>query len=290
MNRFIKVNLEMNERKLSVDTDFMTRAKACFTDLAARVRAFFADKKKKKSFIILSSVVAVLLVTVIGCGIYVGDYYRADREGIDEYMGQYDIVEIYGLGPGVTVFEPVAGGKVGFIFYPGGKVEAYSYAPLMHALAERGITAVLCEMPFNLAVLDVNAADGIATALSEVEEWYIGGHSLGGAMAATYLSENTEDFSGLILLGAYCTDDLSDTDLSVLSVYGSEDKVLNTKKYNKNKANLPAHLTEIVIEGGCHAYFGMYGRQDGDGIPTITNEEQIEITKSAILTWIEGQS
>ena len=285
MNRFIKVNLEMNERKLSVDTDFKTRAKACFTDLAARVRAFFADKKKKKSFIILSSVAAVLLVTVIGCGIYVGDYYRADRERIDEYMGQYDIVEIYGLGPGVTVFEPVAGGKVGFIFYPGGKVEAYSYAPLMHALAERGITAVLCEMPFNLAVLDVNAADGIATALSEVEEWYIGGHSLGGSMAASYLASHKDELSGIILLGSYSTVDI--TDCPTLSIYGSEDGVMNREKYEQYKSNLPTDLSERVIAGGNHAYFGMYGEQDGDGRATVSPTEQIETAADMICEFVD---
>ena len=285
MNRFIKVNLEMNERKLSVDADFKTRAKACFTDLAARVKAFFADKKKKKSFIILSSVAAVLLVTVIGCGIYVGDYYRADRERIDEYMGQYDIVEIYGLGPGVTVFEPVAGGKVGFIFYPGGKVEAYSYAPLMHALAERGITAVLCEMPFNLAVLDVNAADGIATALSEVEEWYIGGRSLGGSMAASYLASHKDELSGIVLLGSYSTADI--TDCPTLSIYGSEDGVMNREKYEQYKSNLPTDLSERVIAGGNHAYFGMYGEQDGDGTATVSPTEQIETAADMICEFVD---
>ena len=77
---------------------------------------------------------------------------------------------------------------------------------------------------------------------------------------------------------------MSDTDLSVLSVFGSEDKVMNREKYEDNKLNLPRNFTEVVIDGGCHAYFGMYGTQDGDGTPSITNEEQIRLTVESIIT------
>lgn len=72
----------------------------------------------------------------------------------------------------------------------------------------------------------------------------------------------------------------------VLSVYGSADKVMNREKYNESKTNLPADFTEIVIDGGCHAYFGMYGAQDGDATPNISNEEQIKITADAIANLI----
>ena len=120
----------------------------------------------------------------------------------------------------------------------------------------------------------------------EIEKWYIGGHSLGGAMAASYLSDHVADYEGFILLGAYSTDDLSTTDLKVLSVYGSEDKVLNREKYDNNKQNLPEGFREVVLKGGCHAYFGMYGAQDGDGTPTITNEEQIRLTADTIFEFV----
>jgi len=169
------------------------------------------------------------------------------------------------------------------IFYPGGKVEYTAYVPLMQACAEKGILCVLVEMPFNLAVFDINAADGIQKEYPEIEDWYIGGHSLGGSMAASYLADHTEDYEGLVLLGSYSTADLSQTDLDVLSVFGSEDKVMNRKKYEENKSNLPSDFTEYVIDGGCHAYFGMYGAQDGDGTPSITNATQIRLTVENIV-------
>lgn len=141
-------------------------------------------------------------------------------------------------------------------------------------------------MPFNLAVLDINAADGILEQYPDIEKWYIGGHSLGGAMASSYLSDNADSFEGLVLLGAYSTENLSNTDLDVLSIYGSEDRVMNRKKYDANKGNLPNDFTEIIIDGGNHAGFGMYGAQDGDGESKIPTEEQINITASAIFDMI----
>ena len=106
-------------------------------------------------------------------------------------------------------------------------------------------------------------------------------------MAAAYLADNISEFDGLVLLGSYSTADFSTSeDIEVLSIYGSEDLVLNHEKYEEYSTNLPEDFEELVIDGGCHAYFGMYGAQAGDGIPTITNEEQIEITAETILNFM----
>ncbi len=228
--------------------------------------------KRKKLMITLLSVLVVFAVAVGGCAVYLGDYYRTDTEAVEAFLPEGTT---YKTQPdGNIVFEPENATK-GVIFYPGGKVEYTAYIPLMQSLSEKGILCVLVKMPFNLAVLDMNAADGICEEYPEIKEWYIGGHSLGGAMAASYLSEHTTDFNGLILLGAYSTADLSGTDINVLCVYGSEDYVMDKTKYEECKSNLPDDFTQVILDGGCHAFFGMYGTQDGDGTPTITNEEQI---------------
>lgn len=243
--------------------------------------SFRADKRKRKILIWVVSIVAVLAVIVGACAVYVSDYYRADVQAIAAFAST-NTVNKEVLDDNTIVYAPEKA-AAGLIFYPGGKVEYTAYEPLMQACAHRGILCVLVEMPFNLAVLDINAADGIQEKYPEIRDWYIGGHSLGGSMAASYLADNSKDYRGLILLGSYSTADLSHTGLSVLSVYGSEDKVLNHEKYDENKSNLPDGFTEIVIDGGCHAYFGMYGPQDGDGTPTITNREQINLTADAIV-------
>ncbi len=239
------------------------------------------SKKKRKIYIWLCAIALVLALIIGACAIYLSDYYIADTDAISAFAPM-DRVSIRELDDGILAFEPECATK-GLIFYPGGKVAYTAYQPLMAACAERGILALLVEMPFNLAVFDLNAADGIQELFPEIDSWYIGGHSLGGSMAASYLSGHTQDFDGLVLLGSYSTANLSETSLNVLSVYGSEDRILNREKYEKNKENLPGDFTEIIIEGGNHAGFGMYGTQNGDGTPTITGEQQIYITAEHIL-------
>ena len=244
---------------------------------------FLADKRKRKIFIIILSIVLVLAIIIGACAIYVGDYYHIDEEAIIVHAESCEgYAYINFPDEKIAVFAP-EGATTGIIFYPGGKVEFTAYLPLMAELAASGVLCVLVEMPFNLAVLDINAADGIQEQYPEIEEWYMGGHSLGGSMAASYLAKNAADYEGLVLLGSYSTADLSQTDLDVLSIYGSEDKVMNREKYDENKSNLPDDYTEMIIDGGCHAYFGMYGEQDGDGTPAITKEEQIRLTVENIV-------
>ncbi len=234
--------------------------------------------KSKIAIVIL----AIVLAFVVACAIYVSDYYHAETDAI----AVFEQGNLYSVNKDVlednTIIYESENSKKGFIFYPGGKVEYIAYEPLIKELSEEGYLCVLLEMPFNLAILDTSAASGIIEQYPQIEEWYIGGHSLGGSAAAMYVSDNLNQYSGLILLASYSTDDLSSTDLRTLSIFGSEDKVLNMEKYEECLLNLPRDYEEVVIEGGCHAYFGMYGEQEGDGTATITNEEQIHIAVDEI--------
>lgn len=238
---------------------------------------------KKRAKVSLAISLTLLLILGIGGHAYISDYYPADETALAAMAYQADQVQIEQDG-NVTWFvpqEPISG----LIFYPGGKVEYTAYVPLLRACAEKGILCALVRMPGNLAVLDANAADGLQEKHPEVTTWYIAGHSLGGAMAANYAAAHSEDFSGLILLAAYSTKDLTQTSLRVLSTYGSEDGVMNRETYEKDRTNLPADTTEIILEGGCHAQFGSYDPQNGDGIPTISGEEQITQTAEAIVAF-----
>ena len=242
------------------------------------------NQRKQKTLIWLM-VVLVFIAILFSVGfIYVNDYYHANVEQIATFKIEQDVTKEI-LEDNTIVYIP-NNADTGFIFYPGGKVEYTAYEPLMKALADKGILCVLVEMPCNLAVLDINAADGIQEMYPDIQAWYIGGHSLGGSMAASYLAEHLDAYKGLILLGSYSTADLSQSKLSVCSIYGSEDKVLNHEKYTENHENLPDDYMEYIIDGGCHAYFGMYGKQEGDGTPTISNEKQIYETADRIKGFI----
>ena len=240
---------------------------------------------KRKLLIISISIVSALTLIFVAFAVYLADYYRYDEGAIAVFSPEENI-SVSTLNNGNVVFEP-KDATAGFIFYPGGKVDHNAYQPLMAELARNGVLCVLVEMPFNLAVFDINAADGIQTQYPYIKNWYIGGHSLGGSMAASYISNHSDDYDGLILLGSYSTEDLSSKDIDVISIYGSEDRVLNREKYDENKSNLPTDFTEIIIDGGCHANFGLYGPQDGDGTPTISSSEQIFITVENIMKIIK---
>ena len=236
---------------------------------------------KKK---IIMCVAALLLILIVGSFAYLNDYYHADAEALAAFA-QGSVLERREISDTVTAYIP-AKAEAGFIFYPGGKVEHTAYEPLLQACAERGILCVLVEMPYNLAVLDMDAASGLEEYFPDIDSWYIGGHSLGGAMAASYLADNADGFDGLILLASYSTADLSRAAVNVLSIYGSEDGVLDREKYTENLANLPTDFTELVIAGGNHAGFGVYGEQKDDGKASITNAEQISIAAESMAEFI----
>ena len=245
-------------------------------------------KLKNKVKKIFTGITILLLVLLSVCIFYLNDYYQADLTAISAFSSRSQIQAVQ--KDGILCFYPETKTHTGLIFYPGGKVEHTAYTPLMKELAQHGILCILVEMPFHLAVFIPDAAEGIPAQFPEINNWYLSGHSLGGAMASSYLSQHRTAFQGLILLGAYSTNDLSESGLSVLSVYGSEDLVLNRETYEKNRSNLPENFTETVLEGGCHAGFGMYGPQEGDGFPVLSTSEQIIQTAKLMSSFILQQT
>lgn len=245
-----------------------------------------ADVQKSRRAVRRIRILFLILALLIGAvSSYLTAYYPADRAAIAAFSADY-AVEEHILSDGDLTFGTGSETR-GLIFYPGGKVAEDAYAPLMRELASNGVFCVICKMPCHLAVFDENAADGIREAYPAVRHWYMGGHSLGGVMAASYLSRHADGFDGLILLASYASTDLSGSGLAVLSVCGSEDGVMNRRSYEQNRSHLPEDAVELVIEGGCHAGFGMYGPQRGDGTPTISGGEQIRRTAEAILALMQ---
>lgn len=241
-------------------------------------------RKHRKLLAALLIVAGTVTLCIGGVALYASGYYPADDAALAA-LASTGSVTVLETADGLVFLpdEPVAG----FIFYPGGLVDHVAYAPLMRALAEEGVLCVLTDMPLRLAVLDMNAAAGVAEQYPQVTRWSIGGHSLGGAMAASYAAAHPEDFSALALLAAYSTKPLPE-ELAVVSLYGTADTVLNREQYESNRVNLPAAAQEITLPGGNHAQFGSYGTQKGDGTPAITAEAQRNATVLALLPVLTG--
>ena len=235
------------------------------------------SKRQRLLWPINAMVLSLIIICVISMGRYIHDYYHATAEA--QAVLEQSEVTVEQINSRTIAFVPEQP-KAALIFYPGGKVEYTAYAPLMQELSKQGFLCLLEKMPLNLAVLDITAADGLREKFPEIEKWYIGGHSLGGAMAAIYASRHADELDGLVLLGGYSTSDLRRTKLKALCIYGSNDRVMNREKYQNYKSNLPTQYVETVISGGNHAYFGSYGEQKGDGTASITNDEQMAVTAS----------
>ena len=220
---------------------------------------------------------ALLAAVILAFLIYAQSYYRADDEALAALRS----------GGAVTVSQTDYGfffdgpsEDAVLVFYPGAKVEETAYAPLLGRLAEKGIDVCLVKMPFHLAIFGVNAAERVMKE-HPCDRWYIGGHSLGGAMAAAFAGKH--EVSGVVLLAAYPT---GPVEAPMLMLYGSEDGVLNRDRVSAATEYGPAEIH--ILDGGNHAQFGNYGPQKGDGSPAISAEEQQEETVRLILEWMEN--
>lgn len=178
----------------------------------------------------------------------------------------------------------------GFIFYPGGLVEAEAYAPIMNKIAQQGYQVIVVTMPMNLAVFGSGKAKDVIKDYPDIKNWVIGGHSLGGVMACKYAAKDPEDIKGVVLYASYPQDDaLKYTDVKVLSLWGSEDKVADINKILDAKDKVNSDDAEFIeIVGGNHGHFGDYGEQKGDGESIITPQEQWDEASQYTVAFLES--
>ncbi len=268
-----------------IENDIMTRddLDKRLGQLAGNKEVRYKMKKKnnknlKKRLVLVGGIILTIFVVLFAAFyIYTLDYYRASDDVqvmIDESGLKIESLD----GFDVIYPEETKDQGIGIVFYPGGKVEAKAYMPLLLQLTDKGYTCALVEMPFNLAVFNVKGADRVLQEVKEVDKWYLAGHSLGGAMASSYIEGREDLFEGLILLGAYPT---NDADINTLAIYGTYDIKLDLEKVEK--AN---QVYEII--GGNHAQFGNYGKQEGDGEAKISRETQQKEAVEVIVNFIEG--
>ena len=265
--------------------------------------------KNEKKVVLILAIVAFLTVASAMIFSYANDFYEATQKADESMLGN-ELVEVIKADEyylfqlreeqaenkqqnesevSDTQIQAQQMGqntqKKGIIFYPGGKVEETAYAPILLQFAEAGYEVYLVKMPIKLAIFGVNRAENIIEQADDITEWTMMGHSLGGAMAASFSAEHDEQVDNLVLLSAYSTKDLSDKEIEVYSFYGSEDMVLNMEKYQKYYTNLPEDTIEEVIDGGNHSYYAHYGEQKGDGEATISRKEQQECVLDVFLQY-----
>ena len=232
---------------------------------------------RRKKWLVSGGVVLLVLAILAGVFFcYVSDYYRAE----DVALAVLDQGSGITVQDNLTILSPAAPTDTAMIFYPGAKVEAEAYLPLLDQIRQTGITCILVHMPFHMAIFDANAAEDVIDQFPAFQHWYIAGHSMGGAMASQFASDHPDQIDGLILMGAYLYGDYPAE--KTLTIYGSLNQSVEDQiDYTENI---------VEIEGGNHAQFGNYGPQKGDLPAAISAEEQQKQTVAAIEAFLAQQT
>jgi pimeloyl-ACP methyl ester carboxylesterase len=191
------------------------------------------------------------------------------------------------------VFSPTTTSvDAGFIIYPGGFVDPRAYALLARDIAAAGYQVVLVPMPLDLAVLDFSAADKVVSTFPDISSWAIGGHSLGGAMAAQYIGGNPAAMDGLALWASYPAEstDLSPLSIQAVSIYGDADGVASMENVTDAASRLPPNTVFVPIPGGNHTQFGLYGEglQRGDNPAGISREDQHAVVVESTIQMLDS--
>jgi len=222
-------------------------------------------------------IIGVALLALVAVGVVGFLWWAQPQPLLPEATAALSSTELatYDGSGGLITYTPTSGTpNTGLILYPGGKVPSAGYAPQARTIAEAGYLVVIVSVPFNFAVFDIEAAQPVIDAHPEIEHWVIGGHSLGGAMAAQFLSGNPGTAAGLVFWAAYSAADIGSQDLAVASIYGSLDAGIPSLTSPTAIANVGPNLTTTVIEGGNHEQMGWYTGQPNDPPATISRVDQ----------------
>ena len=230
---------------------------------------------RQKKLLQAGGIVLLCLLILSGAFFwYVSDYYPAEDVALEVMAQNSKILRQDNL----TILSPTYPTDTAVIFYPGAKVEAEAYLPLLDQIRQTGVACILVHMPFHMAIFDADAAEEAITQFPEIQHWYMAGHSMGGAMASKFAADHPDQVDGLILLGAYLYGDYPVE--KTLTIYGSlNQSVEDHIDYTENL---------VEIEGGNHAQFGNYGPQKGDLTAAISAQEQQAQTVAAIEAFLQS--
>jgi predicted esterase len=224
--------------------------------------------------------IVVLIVLALGLSVWAINWVTYARPPLAEAVAALAgsaTVEVR-QEPWLAFLPTQAEPDVGFIFYPGGRIDPRGYATLMQTIAAEGYLVVVPEMPLNMAAFDPDVAGEIMAHYPDVSRWVIGGHSVGGTMAAQYANNHRQEIAGLVIWASYPAGnaDLSGTDIPVALIYGTLDPRVNDAAVSQRKHLLPADTLYVRIDGGDHHQFGTYKIDPKNDHATIGRAAQHE--------------
>jgi hypothetical protein len=241
-------------------------------------------RNKRARYFRYITLIAILIFAVT---IYLFQHYQPAVEATVLIERQSDVIveEKIGFKKALVITPEDVDESVGWIIYPGGKVDYKAYAVLGYQLAmESGQRVIIVSFPFHLAVFDINAGKTWMDKYEDTSQWYVIGHSLGGVMGAQ-MAKNNEEIIGIGFLASYPSADFSQSDVRMISIRGSSDKILNLAAFADAQSKFSPYTEFYVIQGGNHSQFGSYGFQKDDGMATVTKENQIKMVVEFLVLW-----
>jgi hypothetical protein len=226
-----------------------------------------------------------LLVTVVSFLTWFHIVFAAERDATLEVFRD-DGIQVTEV-EGSIVMEAADGrGETGILYFPGARVDPYSYLYPLSEIAASGVTVVIMDPLMNMALFDTRSVEELALAAPEVNDWVLSGHSLGGVRACMLAQH--PDVVGLVLMGSYCATDISALDIPMLQVLASKDGLIDTEAVSASASLLPDSARTIMLEGASHASFGTYGDQPGDGTATLNRAEVREALTALFQALLAG--
>lgn len=178
-------------------------------------------------------------------------------------------------------YPAVGDAQANLVLIPGGLVTPQSYQYLAALLSAQQYNVTIVKSTRNLAIMSPNRAlNHLHSSLPN----YLVGHSLGGTVAAMQ-GQKELGVSGIVLLASY---GVNPVNVPVLSIVASNDTVLDPLRYKDANANYSAGFEEVVITGGNHGQFGWYGDQEGDGVASISVQEQHQRVVTEVVKFVNG--
>lgn len=230
-------------------------------------------------------VIAVVVLVLVVALVWTQQVMAGDRDAALNAWTNDDIT-ITDTQTGI-IMEPISGADAtGLVFVPGAKVDPYAYLDKLSGIAANGTTVVITKPTLNIAFADVRPLDAFTADAPGIDAWFVGGHSLGGVKACQYAADN--EVAGLVLFGSYCANDLSGTDIPVLSFVASNDGLSTPQKIEDAAGLLPADTVTVVLDGANHADFGDYGVQPGDGESVVDDADVRQVITDTFQDWIDS--
>lgn len=231
------------------------------------------NKHKKETVRLVQVIwvlIAISIVTLAGMALYFTISY-ADSVGVDksrvQELEKNSAVLLTKNTEYYSLFSVPSSSETGLVIVPGAFMDPMAYITRYAPLVNGGkLKLFVTRSPLNYAPLATNQINSIVTQNPSVKKWYVAGHNLGGEVTCSYAAENQSRVSGLILLGSSCRNNISEKNIRVLDISGSNDGISTPGEVLTSAKDLPSDSKFVEIMGANHGSFGDFNRTlSGDG-------------------------